>query len=127
MVLVNLGTNTPVVGLGWYSYDPVNLRAGRQYLTEVSMSSTQSDLIYSRFVFRYAYPSQDTVDAVSLQFAEVFFNTETQYFPLLIWGNLDNQDACTIQVQRFPLYREISVLADLDITVQLDPNNFINL
>ena len=123
MVLTNLGTRTPVFGLGWYSFEPITLARNRRYICEVSMVTADEDLIYSRFIFRYIYRTRDTPVAVSPTVAELFFDSTVQFFPFIVWRNLANNREATFQVRRIPIYSDPSTLQDVDITLNLDPDN----
>lgn len=121
MPLVNLGTQSPFISSGWSSFTPISLESGNGYLVEVTMTSMQPDLVYSRFVFRYNCPTRDTVNAASTQMAQLYFDQITQYFFLPVYDQLPKNNQLTIQVQRFPIYPSVSLVADVAITVKLDP------
>ena len=122
MALTLLGAPPVAIESNWVSFDPIELRSGRAYLVEALISSNNPQFIYSRFVFRYQYPTESTADAVSANIAEIFYSEESQFFELRINGNLIPRSDTILQVKRIPIFSDLSLLADTDVAISIDPD-----
>ena len=122
MALVDLGTQAVAIEDEWVSFAPIELRNRRIYNVETLISSVNPDLVYSKFIFRFQYPTENTAIAKSQTVTTLFYDPQTQFFPIFIDNNLGNNQNCIIEVRRFPIFSSPSLLADVTVNVQLDPD-----
>ena len=122
MALTNLGNFQVDIGSGWVSYNGIEVEKDKGYLILIQIDSANPDFIYSRFVFRYRYPTKAGTDSVSEQIATMFYDPLPQYFFVKINKLLANKDDIIFQVRRFPNYQRLSNLSTATVQVSLDPD-----
>jgi hypothetical protein len=124
MVLVVLGQNPVNFGDGWVPYDPIALTPGNVYTVQFLVVTSALDLVYSRFAFRYFYPTVVSPNSRSLAVAETTPDLSDQFFDMLISPNLPPGTPTIMEILRIPIYSQPSNLADVEIILGIDPDVF---
>lgn len=124
MPLTVLGNNPVNVEDGWVLYDPISLQSNRTYLMEFEVFTSQPELLYSSFVARYAYPSQNTPIVGFLDLHKFYWEAVRQAFEFTIPPTLAATGNCIFAVRRFPFYSNPSALATCTVALAIDPAIF---
>lgn len=120
MALTLLGNNPVAVEDGWVIYSPISLRNRRTYLLELQIFASEPDLLYSNFVVRYAYPSQNTASVVVPNLHKFYYEPVKQAIEFTISPNFDSIGDCVFAVRRFPFYSRPYSLGTCTVELAVD-------
>ena len=125
MPLTVLGTNIIAVEDEWVQFNPITLPSNRTYLLELEVLSANPEFIYSRFEYRYLYPTQNSAQSSSLNGGSFYFEPVRQNAELRLSSLLAPSGDLTLFVRRFPFYSNPSNLAEASVRLALDPAIFV--
>lgn len=120
MPLTLLGNNPVNVEDGWVLYNPINLQSGRTYLMELEIFASQPDSLYSNFVAKLAYPSQNTPLVALIDLYRFYYEPVRQAFEFTISPNLNPTGNALFAVRRFPFYANPTNLATCTVALAVD-------
>ncbi len=124
MVLTLLGNNPVNVEDGWVIYNPIGLQADRTYLLEIEIFTSNPDLLFSNFVVRYAYPTQNSPSSASLFSSKFYYEPIRQNVEFNISSLLAPSGSAIFAVRRFSFYSQPPTLATATVALAVDPALF---
>lgn len=121
MVLTSLGTRSLDIGQDWQTYNPIFLLSNRRYAIQVLTASANSQFIYSYVLIRYLARTPDNTILRSQPLARIFYDSDRQFFLFDNVQLFQVNDQIAFQAKRISLYSTPSQVADLDLTLAVDP------
>lgn len=122
MALTNLGINTVNIEDDWVSFNPIELDSKDNYLVQVQIDSASPEFIYSQFVFRFKFPTVDTLEIVSEEIGRLYYDPLPQFLYLPLTDALAKKEDCIVQVRRFAYFSRPSELSEATVTVSINPD-----
>lgn len=120
MAVQNLGTNPINLLYEWVSFTPVSLISANTYSLGIRFLNTQPELLFSYFGLRLNYEATLAGDFYEVDSRRLFYSPGVQIVDFRITPNLTIVGDVTIQVARFPVFKNTPSTANCDVNLLVD-------